>query len=94
MADRIRKLGFEVVKEWHKSGPESFDTKHLEECSTAGLYEPSGKVGHLELGYALGLGKRCYILFDKEPETRWDVMYQFATEVYMNFEELKKELVK
>jgi len=92
MADRIRKLGFDVVEEWHKSGPEDFDPRHLEECDKALLYQPSGKVGHLELGYALGLGKKGYILFDKEPETRWDVMYQFATEVCMNFEELEKEL--
>jgi len=92
MADKIGKLGFEVVEEWHKTGPEDFDPKHLEECDIAILYHPSGKVGHLELGYALGLGKKGYILFDEEPETRWDVMYQCATEVCMNFDELKLEL--
>jgi len=92
MANRIRSLGFDVVEEWHKSGPENFNPGHLEECDRTLLYQPSGKLGHLELGYALGLGKKGYILFDKEPETRWDVMYQFATEVCMNFEDLEKEL--
>lgn len=92
-AEKIRKLGFDVVEDWHKTGPEDFDPKHLEECDRTILYQPSGKLGHLELGYSVGLGKKGYILFDKEPQTRWDIMYQFATEVCMNFEDLEKELI-
>ena len=53
---------------------------------------PAGKSGHLELGYMLGQGKKGYILFDKEPD-RWDVMYQFATGVFFNKEELINELI-
>jgi hypothetical protein len=52
---------------------------------------PTGKSGHLELGYSLGKGKRGYILFDQEPE-RWDVMYQFATGIFFNQDDLLAEL--
>ena len=69
-----------------------FDLKHLNECDIAVLYLPAGKSGHLELGYAIGKGKKGYILLDN-PE-RWDVMYLFADGVFHNFEELKKELEK
>ena len=69
-----------------------FDLKHLNECDIAVLYLPAGKSGHLELGYAIGKGKRGYILLDN-PE-RWDVMYQFAHGVFHSFEELQEELKK
>jgi hypothetical protein len=54
---------------------------------------PSGKSGHLELGYSLGRGKRGYILFDQEPK-RVDIMYQFATDIFFSFDELAAELQK
>lgn len=69
-----------------------FDLKHLNECDIAILYLPAGKSGHLELGYAIGKGKRGYILLDN-PE-RWDVMYLFAHGVFHSFKELEKELRK
>ena len=56
----------------------SFDLHHLNRVDGGILSLPAGKSGHLELGYLCGLGKPCYVLFDKEPE-RWDVMYQFAS---------------
>jgi len=52
---------------------------------------PAGKSCHLELGYMVGKGKKCYVLFDKEPD-RWDIMYGFATDVFFSLDELKKEL--
>ena len=52
---------------------------------------PAGKSCHLELGYLIGKGKTCYILFDKEP-VRWDVMCRFANDVFFDIEELKKKL--
>ena len=67
-----------------------FDRKHLKACDIAILYLPAGKSGHLELGWAIGKGKRGYILLDN-PE-RWDVMYQFTDGVFHNFEELEEEL--
>jgi hypothetical protein len=45
----------------------------------------------------IGKGKKCYILFDEEPQSdRWDVMLIFAKEnggdVCFNFEELSEKL--
>ena len=94
MAEKIRGYGFDVIEDWHKLGPKDFDPKLLKEFGITILYQPGSKLGHLELGYAVGVGNKGYILFDKEPETRWDVMYQFASEICMNFEEFEKEIKK
>lgn len=69
----------------------SFDKHHIDRCDIGVLMLPAGKSGHLELGYMIGRGKRGYVLFDKEPE-RWDQMYQFATNVVFNVDDLVKEL--
>lgn len=68
-----------------------FDFKHIERCDAAILYMPAGKSGHLELGYALGRGKKGFILFDALPD-RWDVMYRFATEIFFDRGELFNKL--
>lgn len=64
----------------------SFDKKHLNRVDAVCLVMPAGKSGHLELGYAAGIGKKTYILFDKEPE-RWDAMYRFADKVFFSDKE-------
>lgn len=63
----------------------NFDKHHLDRCDNALLVLPAGKSGHLELGYAIGSGKKGYILLDKEPE-RYDVMYAFATRVFSSLD--------
>jgi hypothetical protein len=63
-----------------------FDRTHLERATDVVLLLPAGKSGHLELGWALGRGKRGYVLLDN-PD-RWDVMYQFATGVCSSVDEL------
>lgn len=68
----------------------NFDKYHLNRVDRVVLVMPAGKSGHLELGYAAGLGKQTYILFDKEPD-RWDAMYRFVDEVYMSSEEMIKD---
>lgn len=68
----------------------AFDREHLERASDVVLVCPAGKSGHLELGWALGKGKRGYILIDS-PD-RWDVMYQFADGVFDSVEELIGQL--
>jgi hypothetical protein len=65
----------------------NFDRTFLTRSDTVVLVLPAGKSGHLELGWALGQGKRGFILLDGEPE-RYDVMYNFATGVCLNLEEL------
>lgn len=69
----------------------ALDKKHLDLCDVGIMLMPAGKSAHLELGYLLGKGKPGYILFDKEPE-RYDVMYQFATGIFFNLEDLLKAL--
>jgi hypothetical protein len=64
-----------------------FDKHHLDNCDIGVLVMPAGKSGHLELGYLAGQGKPTYILLDGEPE-RYDVMYQFATDVFTSLEDL------
>jgi hypothetical protein len=68
----------------------NFDKRHIEASSSVILALPAGKSGHLELGWALGLGKRGYILLDS-PE-RWDIMYQFATAVFDSEKDLIERL--
>ena len=55
-----------------------YDKHHLDRCEGAVLVLPTGKSGHLELGYMIGQRKPGFILLDKEPE-RFDVMYRFAS---------------
>lgn len=69
-----------------------FDRDHLDRADAVCLVLPAGKSGHLELGWALGRGKRGYILLDN-PD-RWDVMYQFATGIFTDINELIRELNK
>jgi len=68
-----------------------FDKYHLDRCDLAVMLMPAGKSGHLELGYTIGRGKPGYILFDGEPE-RYDVMVQFATDIFFDKQELFDKL--
>ncbi len=70
-----------------------FDKKHLERATHVILALPAGKSGHLELGWALGKGKRGYILLEKEPE-RYDVMYLFADMVSASLDEIIEDIKK
>lgn len=68
-----------------------FDKSHIDRSDAVVLVAPAGKSAHLELGYARGLHKPGYILFDEEPE-RFDVMLQFASEIFFSEEDLIREL--
>lgn len=70
-----------------------FDHRNLLASDAAILVLPAGKSGHLELGYMSGKGKYTAILFPEEPE-RWDVMYQFANDVWFSKEEMLEALKK
>jgi hypothetical protein len=83
----------EALNNWAGKHVFEFDKFHIDRSQIGVLYMPAGKSGHLELGYMLGKGKLGYILFDEEPE-RWDVMYQFATDVFFSKEELFEQLKK
>ena len=74
-----------------------FDKHHIDKSDIGVLLMPAGKSGHLELGYMIGQGKTCFMVFEEEPE-RWDVMVQFTMlnggNVCVTIDELKKELKK
>ncbi len=68
-----------------------YDREHLDRCHIGVLVLPAGKSGHLELGYLLGRGKPAYILLADKVE-RFDVMYNFATKVFLTVDEMLNEL--
>lgn len=85
---RARGLSYkEIIKSYGVQHVFNFDKTHLDRCDAAIAVFPAGKSAHLELGYMRGLGKPAFILMDGEPE-RVDVMHAFATEIFMNKEEM------
>lgn len=57
------------------------DKKWLDWADAVVLLLPSGKSAHLEAGYAVGQGKKLYIMGDF-PMGEFDVMYGFADGLY------------
>lgn len=68
-----------------------FDKRHIDEAEVAVMLAPCGKSGHMELGYVIGCKKPAYILFEEYPD-RFDVMYNFATDVFDKEEDLIERL--
>lgn len=64
-----------------------YDKKHLDESDEGVLVMPAGKSGHMELTYLVGKGKPAHILMTGEPD-RFDVMYNFASNIFLSLEEL------
>lgn len=96
LRDYYRARGFnyrEIMNSYSARQIFDYDHYHLNRADIGVLLMPAGKSGHLELGYLLGQGKPGFILFDKEPE-RVDIMHNFATDVFLNLEEMKETLVK
>lgn len=83
----------ETLQDWAATHIFEFDHTHIMRATDIVAIAPCGRSGHLELGFGLGKGKRGYILFNQEPK-RVDVMYQFATDIFFNFDELVEELKK
>jgi len=83
----------EALKEPASVNTFDFDKRNMESSRVMVLALPAGKSGHLELGWFLGKGKPGYILLDSD-EDRWDVMYQFATGVTADPDELNEWIRK
>jgi hypothetical protein len=64
-----------------------FDKRWLEWAEAVVMLLPAGRSGWGELMWSVGRGKPGYIYVAEEPE-RYDVMAQFATGVYDDFDEL------
>lgn len=69
----------------------NFDKKHIDASDAFVLVLPAGKSGHLELGYFLGQGKPGFILLPHNND-RWDVMYNFATGVHDDLDDLLRDV--
>lgn len=80
----------EIMNDWSTEHIFKFDKFHIDRSDIIIMIMPCGKSGHLELGYAIGKGKKGYILFDKEPK-RFDVMHRFA-EIFYDINELIKNI--
>lgn len=92
--EKIRGRGYkEALAGYHAKHVYAIDKHHLDDSDVAVLVMPAGRSGHLELGYMIGCGKLGFILFDEEPD-RYDVMYQFADDVFFSEETLIEELIK
>lgn len=65
----------------------SWDVENMDRADVVVLLLPAGKSGHIEFGYMMGLGTPGYVLFDELPE-RYDLMYQFAQDVFFNVDDL------
>jgi len=81
----------EAMQGYHAKHVFEFDKHHLDTSDFCVLVLPAGRSGHLELGYLKGLGRKCYILLEKNSD-RWDIMYQFADGIYDTIEELENDL--
>lgn len=81
----------QALKGWAARNIFEFDKFHLDRCDAGVLVYDAGKSAHTELGYLIGKGKPAYILLNGEPE-RYDVMANFATDVFPDLKGLTNEL--
>lgn len=81
----------QIMQDWSTEHIFEFDKFHIDRSDIVIMIMPCGKSGHLELGYAIGQGKKGYILFDKEPK-RLDIMHRFADNIFYDLNELIKEI--
>lgn len=77
----------EALNDYSARNVFEFDRSHLDRCDCAVLVLPAGKSAHIEMGYMVGSGKFVFVYFPSVPD-RYDVMYNFATEVCFSMEEL------
>lgn len=55
-----------------------FDDEHIQASEAVVMVMPCGRSGHLELGVAIGQGKRGYILLEEGEPAKWDLMWAYA----------------
>jgi hypothetical protein len=69
-----------------------FDQSYLDLSDIVILVAPAGKSAMIELGYAKGRGKKTCILLDGIDPDRYDIMPNFADEIFMTEDALIKHL--
>lgn len=63
------------------------DKKHIDWADAVVMLHPCGKSSHLEAGYAVGAGKKLFML-GEFPKGEFDVMYGFADSLHRNIDDL------
>ena len=71
----------EALQGWSARHVFEFDMEHLQRSDYVILLMPCGRSGHTELGWAIGRGKKGFVLYPEEPD-RFDVMYRFTDGVF------------
>lgn len=69
-------LGFDYREALNRPAAQqvfNFDKRNIDASDTFVMVMPCGKSAHLELGYAVGTGKRTLVYMPEQPD-RWDVM--------------------
>lgn len=91
--ERIRRRPYkEALKGPHPQSCYQTDYWHLTQwADVIVLVMPAGKSAHMELGFARGRGMPGYILLPGAPE-RFEIMHNFATNVFESVDDLLKEL--
>lgn len=67
------------------------DMEELVAAEATVLVLPCGRSAHLELGYAVGIGQRTYVLLDN-PLSEPELMYLACTRLMVTLAELRDEL--
>ena len=69
-----------------------FDKAYINLADIVIMVMPAGKSAMIELGYAKGRGKKAYILLDGMEPEKYDVMPNFADQIFTTEDELIAEL--
>ena len=67
------------------------DKKHIDWADAVVMLHPCGNSSHLEAGYAVGSGKKLFMLGDF-PKGEFDVMYGFADSLHRTIDDLATAL--
>ena len=90
--EKVRGRSFrEALEGYHAKHVFALDEHHIDRCDVGLLVLPAGKSAHIEFGVFRGAKKPRYILMDGEPE-RYDIMYRYATAVFITVEEMLEAL--
>lgn len=109
LAAFLKEQGFRQTYDWTSNSPaeDAEELRSIAEAEFAAVKEagfvvillPAGKGSHIELGLALGFGKRVYLYAGedlKEHPAEASTFYFLQQVIHLSgtFQELKKELIK
>jgi len=82
----------DVINHWMVQDAFMYDKQQLDWCDAVVMLLPCGRSSHMEAGYAVGMGKKLYIVGGFE-KGEFDVMYGFAEWMYY-YDELHEMLLE